>query len=65
MRHLFISYERREEEKEHTKTKLQFIFHVANVAVMAKVTSMAIVAVMSDGKGDVHCNSGSDRQRQR
>ncbi len=65
MSHLFISCERREEEKEHTKTNLRFIFYVANVAVMAKVTSTAIVAVMSDGKGDVHCNSGSDRQGQR
>ncbi len=52
-------------EKEHIKTKLQFFFHVANVAVMAKVTSTAIVTVMNDGKGDVHCNSGSDRQWQR
>ncbi len=34
----------------------------ANVAVMAKVTSTAMVAVMSDGKGDFHCNSGSDGQ---
>ncbi len=52
-------------KKEHTKTNLRFIFHVANVAVMAKVTSTTIVTVTSDGNGDVHCNSGSDRQRQR
>ncbi len=55
----------RKRKKEHTKTNLQFIFCVANVAVMAKVTSTAIVAVTSDGKGDVHCKSGSDRQWQR
>ena len=64
MSHLFISYERREEEKEHTKTNLRFIFRVANMAVMAKMTSTAIVTVTSDGKGDVY-NSDSDRQRQR
>ena len=37
----FISYERVEKKKEHTKTNLQFIFCVANVAVMAKATVMA------------------------
>ena len=49
---------------EHTKTNLQFIFCVTNVAV-ATVTSTAMVAVTSDGKADFHCNSGSDRQWQR
>ena len=37
----FISYERVEKKKEHTKTNLRFIFCVANVAVMAKATAMA------------------------
>ena len=52
-------------KKEHTKTNLQFIFCVSNVAVMAKVTSMAIEAVTDDGRGGFHCNSGSDGQLQR
>ncbi len=37
----FISYERVEKKKEHTKTNLRYIFCVANVAVMAKATAMA------------------------
>ena len=61
----FISYERAEKKKEHTKTNLRFIFCVANVAVMAKVTSMAMEAVTGDGRGGFHCNSGSDGQLQR
>ena len=52
-------------KKEHTKTNLHFIFCVANVAVMAKVTSTAMDAVTGDGKVDFHCNSGSDGQLQR
>ena len=60
MSHLFISYERREQGKEHAKTNPPFIFCVANVAVMTKVTAMAMEAVTGDGKGDFHCNSGSD-----
>ena len=52
-------------KKEHTKTNLLFIFCVANVAVMEKVTSMAMEAVTGDGRGGFHCNSGSDGQLQR
>ena len=37
----------------------------ANMAVMAKVTSTAKVAVTGDGKGDFQYNSGSDRRWQR
>ncbi len=32
----------------------------ANVAVIAQVTSTAMVAVMGNSKGHYHCNSGSD-----
>ena len=47
-------------KNEHTKTNLRFIFCVANVAVTAKVTSMAMEAVTDDSKCDSHSDSSNN-----